>query len=148
MGGTRSAPLSAAPPSRCEDTMPESKEEMEERLGAAQRRIYDALRCMRGPSAAGQPAELIYVGEKAMHMAWHLARAGVDVHPERAVIKARTVKAAIGQLPGMVDWVPVDWPDEPDAPPPVSAVAPDIDLDKLVDALPWHVKTKIQGSFT
>lgn len=111
-------------------------------------RIFDALRFMRGPSVPGQPAELIYVGEKAMHIAWHLARAGVDVHPERAVIKARPARDQPGQFPGMVDWVPVDWPDpEPGTPDAPSALAPDIDLDALDNALPWHVKTKIKGSF-
>jgi hypothetical protein len=123
--------------------MPASKEE----LSAAMNRIFDALNCMRGPSVNGRPAELIYVGEKAMHMAWHLARAGVDVHPERAVIKARAPKAGIGQLPGMVDWVPVDMPDRVDEPQPVSACGPDIDLADLDDRVPWHVKTKIQGAF-
>jgi hypothetical protein len=106
-------------------------------------RIFDTLNCMRGPTG-----ELIYVGEKAMHIAWHLARAGVDVHPERAVIKARPARNRIGQLPGMVDWVPVDWPDpQPDAPLPVSALGPDVDPDTFYDVLPWHVKTRIEGSF-
>ena len=124
--------------------MPASKEE----LTAAMHRIFDALNCMRGPAAPGQQAELIYVGEKALHIAWHLARAGVDVHPERAVIKSRAAKPGIGQLPGMVDWVPVDWPDEDAvAVQPVSAAGADVDPEALVDMLPWHVRTKIQGAF-
>jgi hypothetical protein len=114
----------------------------QEELSAAMHRIFDALRFMRGPTG-----ELIYVGEKAMHIAWHLARAGVDVHSENAVIKARPVPDQPGQFAGMVDWVPVDWPDLPDVPPAPSALAPDIDLDALDNALPWHVKTKIQGAF-
>ena len=55
--------------------MPSSKDE----LSQAMRRIADALAFMRGPTG-----EVIYVGQKALHMAWHLARAGVDVHPEKA----------------------------------------------------------------
>lgn len=118
--------------------MPATKEE----LGAAMHRLFDALRFMRGPTG-----ELIYVGEKAMQIAWHLARAGCDVHPERAVIKAVAVPDRPGQFPGMVDWAPYDWTGEiPDAQP-VSALAADVDLDSLVDALPWHVKTKIEGVF-
>lgn len=105
-------------------------------------RIFDALRFMRGPTG-----ELIYVGEKAMHMAWHLARAGVDVHPERAVIKARGVPDRPGQFSGLVDWVPFDAPDVPGLPTPPSACGPDVDLDAMDDVLPWHVKTKIQGAF-
>lgn len=124
--------------------MPASKDE----LTAAMYRIADALRYVRGPSAAGQPAELIYLGEKIPHIAWHLARAGVDVDPERAVIKARPVRDRPGQFAGMVDWVPVDWPDLPAESQAVSALAPDVDLEALDDALPWHVKTKIEGVFT
>ena len=119
--------------------MPASKEE----LTAAMYRIADALRYIRGPTG-----ELIYVGEKIPHIAWHLARAGVDVHPERAVIKARPIPDRPGQFCGMVDWVPVDWPEPDFAAQPVSALAPDIDLDTLVDALPWHIRTKIEGNFT
>lgn len=124
--------------------MPTSKDE----LTAAMHRIADALRFMRGPSAPGQPGDLIYVGERIPDIAWHLARAGVDVHPERAVIKARPVPDRPGQFAGMIDWVPVDWEEpEPADTQPVSALAPDIDLTTLEDKLPWHVRTKIQGAF-
>lgn len=118
--------------------MPASQTE----LTAAMHRIYDALRFMRGPQG-----DLIYVGEKAIDMAWHLARAGGDVDPARAVIKAVPVPDRPGQFAGMVDWAPVDWEDTrglPDAP---SATAPDVDLEALDDLVPWHVKTKIEGAF-
>jgi hypothetical protein len=120
--------------------MPASKDE----LVAAMHRIYDALRFMRGPTG-----DLIYVGEKAMEIAWHLARAGTDVHAERAVIKAVPVPDRPGQFAGMVDWAPWDWtvPPERLATHPPSALAPDVDLAAMDDALPWHVKTKIEGAF-
>lgn len=117
--------------------MPASKAE----LSAAMRRIVDALAFMRGPDGT-----VIYVGEKALHMAWHLARAGVDVHPDRAIIKRRPVPARIGQLPGMVDWVPLDAPDS-DLADETTAVGPVPDLDAMYEALPWHVKTNIEGAF-
>ena len=105
-------------------------------------RIADALRFMRGPTG-----DMIFVGEQLPSIAWHLARAGVDVHPDKAIIKARAVPDRPGQFAGMVDWVPVDWPDPEGLPEPVSACGPDVDLETLDDALPWHVKTKIQGVF-
>lgn len=105
-------------------------------------RIADALRFMRGPTG-----DMIFVGEKIPDIAWHLARAGVDVHPDKAVIKARPVPDRPGQFAGMIDWVPVHWPDPDPATvgQPVSACGPDIDLEQLDEALPWHVKTKIRG---
>lgn len=118
--------------------MPASKDE----LTAAMHRIYDALRFMRGPNG-----DLIFLGEKSLHMAWHLARAGADVHPERAVIKAVPVRDRPGQFSGMVDWAPVDWEDTRGLPDPPSATAPDIDLDTLDDLVPFHTKTHIEGAF-
>lgn len=125
--------------------MPASKEE----LGAAMHRIYDALQFMRAPAAPGQPAELIYVGEKAMQIAWHLARAGCDVDPERAVIKRRVVPPRLGQMPGMVDWVPVTWDDpEPTEGEVVSAQGPMPDPSTFDDLVAWHTKTQMEGNFT
>jgi len=103
------------------------------------RRIFDALACMRGPDG-----DIIYVGEKALHMAWHLARAGADVDPARAVIKRRPMPARPGGIAGMVDWVPVDAPDVPDT---LTAVGEIPDPQTLVDSLPWHVRTRIEGAF-
>lgn len=107
------------------------------------RRIADALSCMRGPDG-----EVIYVGEKALVMAWHLARAGADVDPAKAIIKRRAVPAKIGHIAGMVDWVPIDAPDLDDAPPLITAEAELPDPATLYDALPWTVRTKIEGAFT
>jgi len=118
--------------------MSASKEE----LGQAMRRLADALAFMRGPTG-----ELIYVGEKALQIAWHLARAGADVDPDRAIIKRRGIPNGPGQLPGMVDWVPVDWPDDDQAPEPISAVGPLPDPATFDDLLPWHTRTRIQGAF-
>jgi hypothetical protein len=120
--------------------MTASKEE----LGAAMRRLFDALSCMRGPTG-----ELIYVGEKALHIAWHLARAGADVNPQAAIIKRRPIPAGPGQIPGMVDWVPVDWPD-PDpaeAAELVTAVGPLPDPSTFDDLLAWHTHTRFEGKF-
>lgn len=103
------------------------------------RRIFDALAFMRGPDG-----DIIYVGEKALHIAWHLARAGVDVHPENAIIKRRPVPARPGGLAGMVDWVPADAPDVPDT---LTAQGEIPDPAELIDSLPWHVRTRIEGSF-
>ena len=105
------------------------------------RRIFDALAFMRGPDG-----DVIYVGEKALHIAWHLARAGCDINPADAVIKRRPVPARPGQMAGLIDWVPISTPDS-DLPDTTSAVGEIPDPDQLVDSLPWHVKTKIQGAF-
>lgn len=125
--------------------MSETQQEMQARLSAAMHRIADALQCMRGPTG-----ELIYVGEKAPAMAWHLARAGLDVVPDAAIIKRRAVPPRPGQFAGLVDWVPITTPD----PPPQSGAelvsasdGVEVDLDALEDALPWHVRTKIKGAF-
>lgn len=105
-------------------------------------RIADALMFMRGPTG-----EVIFVGEKIPHIAWHLARAGCDVDLDRAVIKRRGVPDRPGQFAGMVDWVPADWPDEPDRPEPVSAQGPMPDLEAMYESMPWHVRTKFEGKF-
>src|SRR6478609_942684 len=117
--------------------MPATKEE----LTAAMARIADALQWMRGPTG-----ELIFLGDKIPHIAFHLARAGVDVHPDKAIIKARAIPNRPGQFAGMKDWVPIDWPDRTDGLEPPTAVG-EIDLEALDDALPWHVKTKFEGTF-
>lgn len=121
--------------------MPATKDE----LVAAMYRIADALQWMRGPGG-----EMIYLGEKIPHMAFHLARAGGDIIPARAIIKRRPIPNRPGQFAGMCDWVPVDWPD-PEPQPGlelVSAVGDlNIDLDGLDDKIPWHVRTKIEGNF-
>ncbi len=106
------------------------------------RRLVDALQFMRGPTG-----EVLYVGDKALHIAWHLARAGADVEPDRAVIKPRTMPAGPGQIAGMVDWVSVDSPDT-DIPGAITAVGEIPDPATLYDALPWTVRTKIEGAFS
>lgn len=120
--------------------MPASKEE----LTAAMARIHDALQCMVGPTG-----EVIHLHSKAAAIAWHLARAGVDVTPDRAIIKAQPIPNRPGQLPGLVRWVAADAPDlavEPGSEL-ISAQGPPPDLAALDALLPWHVKTKIQGVF-
>ena len=106
-------------------------------MSKAMREYADALDCVRTPSG-----ELFYLdGKTRLEIAWHLARAlGPD-----AVIKRRPMPARPGQLAGMVDWVPIDTPDIPD---PTSAVGEIPDPQTLVDSLPWHVRTRIEGAFT
>lgn len=110
------------------------------------RRLADALQFMRGPTG-----ELLFVGPKLPQIAWHLARAGADVHPERAVIKPRPIPNQPGQMAGMVDWVPVDWPDPEPIPGSELVTAQggldELDLDAMLAAIPWHVRTNIEGSF-
>lgn len=120
--------------------MPATKEE----LIAAMHRIADALQWMRGPTG-----ELIFIGEKIPHIAFHLARAGCDVDDDKAIIKRQPIPNRPGQFAGMCNWVPVDWPD-PDPQPGLELVSAsaDIDLAALDDAIPWHTKTKIKGRFT
>jgi hypothetical protein len=45
-----------------------------------------------------------------------------------------------------VDWVPVDAPDC-EIPDTTSAFGEIPNPDQLVDSLPWHVKTHIEGAF-
>jgi hypothetical protein len=114
-----------------------------EELTAAMGRLYDALMFMRGPTG-----EVIYVGEKALQMAFHLARAGADVDPDAAIIKARPIPARPGQMPGMVDWVPVDWPDPPQPnAESITATGPTPDPSAFDDLIAWHTRTRIEGNF-
>ncbi len=118
----------------------------QEALGEAMRSIFEALRFARGPRG-----ELMFLtDDMCMSLAWHLARAGVPpVDVDRRVIKPRAVPNRPGQFAGVTDWVPWDAPepdpDDPDAPELVTATGPLPDLDA---ALPWHVRTKIEGNFT
>jgi hypothetical protein len=107
-------------------------------MSKAMREYADALDCVRTPSG-----ELFYLdGKTRLEIAWHLARAlGPD-----AVIKRRPMKTGPGQIAGMVDWVPIDTPDT-DIPDITSAVGPVPDPQTLVDSLPWHVRTHIEGAF-
>jgi hypothetical protein len=108
-----------------------------ERMSAAMRTYADALEFIPGPTG-----DLIYLDAKTrLGIAWHLARAvGED-----AVIKRRPIPARPGQMAGMIQWVPIDAPD--DLPDETSAFGPVPDARDLHDALPWHVRTHIQGAF-
>jgi len=107
-------------------------------MSAAMRQYYDALDCIRTPTG-----ELLYLdGKTRMSIAWHLARA---VGPD-AVIKRRPVPARPGSIAGLIDWVPIDAPDG-DIPDTTSAFGEIPDPTELVDTLPWHVRTRIEGSF-
>lgn len=110
-------------------------------------RITDALAFARGPRG-----EVLYLtDDQRVCFAFHLARAGCDVHADKAIIKRRAIPDRPGQLPGVIDWVPVDTPDDPDAPQPISAVGPVPEPPELpdLDALaPWHTTPRIEGDFS
>lgn len=107
-------------------------------LSAAMRRLADSLEFIT--TATG---EVIYLdGKTRLGIAWHQARAGGDVHPEKAIIKRRPVPARPGGVAGAVEWVDVDAPDIPDE---TSAVGEIPDIAAILDSLPWHVRTKIEG---
>lgn len=107
----------------------------QQRMQAMMRVYFDALDCVPSPTG-----ELIYLdGRTRMFLAWHLARAvGED-----AVIKRQPVPARPGGIAGAVQWVPIDTPDTmPDV---TSAVGEIPDPATIVDSMPWHVRTKIEG---
>jgi hypothetical protein len=121
--------------------MPASKEELTE----AMRSLADALAYIRGPDG-----EVIFLGDdQRVKIAWHLARAGVPaMDSTRAVIKRRVLPDRPGMLAGMVDWIPVDAHDpDPQRTQSMSATGPTIDPEAMWDAIPWHVKTNIEGTF-
>lgn len=110
-------------------------------------RLTDALAFARGPRGE----VLFLTDDQRVAFAFHLARAGGDVHDDKAIIKRRAIPDRPGQLTGVVDWVPIDTPDDPEAPQPISAVGPLPPPPELpdLDALaPWHTATRIEGDFT
>ncbi|MGV0663662.1 hypothetical protein BKG71_03455 [Mycobacteroides chelonae] len=118
----------------------------QELLDAAAR-ITDALAFARGPRG-----EVLYLtDDQRVCFAFHLARAGADVHPDKAIIKRRAIPDRIGQLPGVIDWVPVGWADDPNAPEPISAVGPVPVPPELpdFDAMnAWHTLPRIEGDWS
>lgn len=118
-----------------------------QRLLDAAARLTDALAYARGPRGE----VLFLTDDQRVCFAFHLARAGADVHADKAIIKRRAIPDRPGQLTGVIDWVPVDEPDDPNAPEPITAVGPIPepptlpDLDELV---PWQTPTRIEGDFT
>lgn len=121
--------------------MPASKDELTE----AMRSLTDALAYVRGPDGS-----VIVLGDdQRVKIAWHLARAGVPgMDPARAVIKRRVLPDRPGMLAGMVDWIAADAEDpDPGRTQSMSATGPDIDPEAMWDAIPWHVKTNIEGNF-
>lgn len=114
-------------------------------LTAAMRSLTDALAYVRGPDGG-----VLFLGDdQRVKIAWHLARAGVPgMDPARAVIKRRVMPDRPGGLSGMVDWIPADVEDpDPERTQAMSADGPVIDPDAMWDAIPWHVKTTIEGNF-
>lgn len=123
---------------------PKAKELIE-----AAARIADALAYARGPRGE----VLFMTDDKRVEFAFHLARAGADVDPGRAIIKRRAIPDRPGQLAGVVDWVSVDWEDDPNAPEAVSAVGPvpevpDEALEQLDSRMQWHTQPRIEGDWS
>lgn len=103
-------------------------------MSAMMRVYFDALDCVAAPTG-----EVIWLdGKTRMSIAWHLARAVGD----DAVIKRQPIPTQPGGLAGAVRWVNIDAPDVPDT---TSAVGEIPDPEQLIDAMPWHVRTKIEG---
>ena len=100
-------------------------------------------------------------------IAYHLARAGVRVHPELAVIKPRRLPPTPGVIEDAIEWVHIDAPDRIDDEL-AGATLDDIDRlspaaraelirrlgggdpaavntadDDLDERAPWHVETRI-----
>lgn len=109
-------------------------------------RITDALAFARGPRG-----EVLYLtDDQRVCFAFHLARTGGDIYPDKAIIKRRALPDRPGQLTGVIDWVPLDWEEDPDAPEPISAVGPVPVPPELPDfdaMTPWHTNTRIEGDW-
>ncbi|BBZ65826.1 hypothetical protein MINS_12550 [Mycolicibacterium insubricum] len=107
-------------------------------------RLTDALAYARGPRGE----VLFLTDDQRVAFAFHLARAGADIIPGNAIIKRRAIPDRPGQLTGVIDWVPVDTPDDPTLPEPISAVGPvptPPELPDLDELVPWHTNTRIEG---
>ncbi|CQA06373.1 Uncharacterised protein [Mycobacteroides abscessus] len=77
-------------------------------------RITDALAFARGPRG-----EVLYLtDDQRVCFAFHLARTGGDIYPDKAIIKRRALPDRPGQLTGVIDWVPLDGKRTPRPPNP------------------------------
>lgn len=122
---------------------PDADDHTARRLIQQTGRLMDAMRFARGPRG-----EVLMIGDDLlMGLAFHLARAGADQFDELAIIKPRAIPDRPGQIAGLVDWVPLDAPDLPDAPPLVSAQGPVPDVEDLDAQIPWHTAVKFEGDF-
>lgn len=124
-----------------------NEKKLARRLLDAAARLTDALAFARGPRGE----VLFLTDDQRVCFAFHLARAGSDVDPGKAIIKRRAIPDRPGQLAGVIDWVPVDTPDDPNAPEPITAVGPIPEPPKLPDLdelVPWQTPTRIEGDFT
>lgn len=107
--------------------------------------LTDCLAFIAGPNG-----DTIFISDDMRaKIAWHLARAGAGEVKGQGIIKRRAIPDRPGQFAGSIEWVPMDVVDpDPKRTESLSAQGEPIDLDALDDALPWHVKTRIEGNFT
>lgn len=123
---------------------PDADDQTARRLVRAAGRIFDALRWARGPGG-----ELVHMPDDLiMKLAFHAARRGCDQFDELAIIKPRGVPDALGQMSGITDWVPIDTPDDPTLPEPITATGEVPDPAEFDDLIPWHTKPTVEGDFT
>lgn len=149
-GGNKTEPEQPAEPfvlTRVYEPEDDADDQVARRLKNATARIFDALAFARGPRG-----ELLFMPDDLrLGIAFHAARAGMDQFDDLAVIKARALPDRPGQLAGVVDWVPIDSPDDPAAPERITAVGPlpeTPDLEAMNDRVPWHTDTKIEGDWS
>lgn len=128
--------------------------------------MYDIADALRYPvDSRGRVYDVTFL---APIIAYHLARAGAVINPERAVIKPRPLRPGPGIADGAIQWVAIDAPDEVadelagvtvddiDTLSPAaraelirrlggdtSAIA-DADGDNLDDRTPWRVEPSIR----
>lgn len=107
--------------------------------------LTDCLAYVTGPTG-----EVTFISDDMRaKIAWHMARAGAGSVPGQAIIKRRAKPDRPGQFAGSVEWVPMDAPDpDPERTASLSAQGELPNLDQMYNAMPWHVRTKIEGDFT
>lgn len=72
--------------------------------------MYDIADALRYPvDSRGRVYDVTFL---APILAYHLARAGAVIDPQRAVIKPRPLRPGPGIADGAIQWVSVDAPDE------------------------------------
>lgn len=124
--------------------------------------MYDIADALRYPvDSRGRVYDVSFL---APILAYHLARAGAVIDPQRAIIKPRRLPPTPGVIDGAIEWVGID---EPDRVQDELAGATIDDIDKLSPAAraelirrlggdttviddpnldtktPWHVETRI-----
>ena len=125
--------------------------ETDEDATAQREQLIDSMRYLTDclAFAVGPTGNLVFIPDDLrVQLAWHLARAGAGRVDGQAVIKRQVLPDQPGQMAGSVAWVSLDTEDpDPVRTADLSAQGDPIDPRALDDALPWHVKTKLEGDF-